>query len=327
MASGGKLFATLIAHAPREARADLLLSLVLSGEVIDSEVVIQGILETVATAPEKQWFMLESSNYEWTRWLNLVPFMDKPLRAIEALAALPDALRTVRFLNNVVGVFAHGPASETETALFAWAENVPASTRATNGRLPSSGVARIRGTRLHRPCRAKARSRPLDRRMAIAQQLAPMLARFPALRGHLHELLRQRPLPPGFDALAQTLAENLDFEGLFILLKLPDAKRYLQGRLHGLELLVTRRVESREWLNAFDVVPTDASELRGSLLAMTSDGGPDDIAAWCLRLVDEIRDEYGAPDEEPRHPDLASRKPWPTLSPAPSGIPLATAEH
>jgi hypothetical protein len=49
---------------------------------------------------------------------------------------------------------------------------------------------------------------------------------------------------------------------------------------------------------------------------MTTDGGPTDAAARCLRHIDELRDEYGMPDSEPRHPDLASAKPWPILIPA-----------
>ena len=35
----------------------------------------------------------------------------------------------------------------------------------------------------------------------------------------------------------------------------------------------------------------------------------------------QIRDEYGAPEAEPRHPDIASGRPWPILAPDPD------AEH
>ena len=30
-----------------------------------------------------------------------------------------------------------------------------------------------------------------------------------------------------------------------------------------------------------------------------------------------FRDEYGAPENEPRHPDLGSGRPWPILAPEP----------
>jgi hypothetical protein len=50
---------------------------------------------------------------------------------------------------------------------------------------------------------------------------------------------------------------------------------------------------------------------------MTTDGGRHDAAARVLREIDRVRDENGAPEEEPRHPDLASGKPWPILVPDP----------
>ena len=66
--------------------------------------------------------------------------------------------------------------------------------------------------------------------------------------------------------------------------------------------------------NAYNVVPIPAVDLRRKLLAMTTDGGPEDIAARWLNLVDGIRDEYGLPQGEPRHPDLSSGKPWPIMT-------------
>jgi hypothetical protein len=60
-------------------------------------------------------------------------------------------------------------------------------------------------------------------------------------------------------------------------------------------------------------VPVYAGRLRQKLLALTTDGGPADAAARLLRQIDWIRDEYGMPDAECRHPDLASGKPWPIM--------------
>jgi hypothetical protein len=63
-------------------------------------------------------------------------------------------------------------------------------------------------------------------------------------------------------------------------------------------------------------------ELRRKLLAMTTDGGPKDVASRWLSDIDIIRDQYGLPEGEPRHPDLASGKPWPIMTQDPE----ATAE-
>ena len=53
------------------------------------------------------------------------------------------------------------------------------------------------------------------------------------------------------------------------------------------------------------------------LLAMTTTGGADDVAARVLNAISKIRDEHGSPDNVPRHPDLASGRAWPMLTPDP----------
>jgi hypothetical protein len=63
------------------------------------------------------------------------------------------------------------------------------------------------------------------------------------------------------------------------------------------------------------MVPVPAAELRRKLLAMTTDGGPMNAAARCLSQIDKIRDEHGAPESDPRHPDLASGRAWPAMMP------------
>src|SRR3546814_12415181 len=74
----------------------------------------------------------------------------------------------------------------------------------------------------------------------------------------------------------------------------------------SIQSAVTDHVPAENWEGAYNIVPVPAAELRRKLLAMTSSGGKDDHAARCLNLIDKLRDEYGAPDSEPRHPDFAS---------------------
>ena len=77
---------------------------------------------------------------------------------------------------------------------------------------------------------------------------------------------------------------------------------------------VTERVPVKNWENAYNFVPVPAVELRGKLLAVTSDGGKDDPAARYLDLIDNLRDEHDAPESKPRQSNLASGKPWPILA-------------
>ena len=43
------------------------------------------------------------------------------------------------------------------------------------------------------------------------------------------------------------------------------------------------------------------------------DGNRDRIAGRMLAWIDDLRDEHGRPDDEPRHPWLESGAPWPLL--------------
>ena len=59
--------------------------------------------------------------------------------------------------------------------------------------------------------------------------------------------------------------------------------------------------------------PVPLPELRKTLFAMTEDASPAtaELAEACLAAIDELRDEYGASEFEPRHPDVESGRPWP----------------
>jgi hypothetical protein len=105
-------------------------------------------------------------------------------------------------------------------------------------------------------------------------------------------------------------------DGLVLLIKLEiqHKRSFLSWRT--IDSLVTEHIPVEGSQSTYNVAAIPAVELRQRLLAMTADGGPTDAAARCLRHIDELRDEYGMPDSEPRHPDLASGRPWPILIPA-----------
>lgn len=147
----------------------------------------------------------------------------------------------------------------------------------------------------------------------LEQQLGGLIGEHPELRTHVYQLLRDGAITPGLSSLARAVAENPDADGLLLLVKIEiEHKRSFISR-HTVEKVVTAHVPSEGGIGGYNIVPVPAGELRRKLLAMTRDGRTD-AAARCLNQIDEIRDEYGAPDSEPRHPDLASGKRWPVMS-------------
>ena len=79
------------------------------------------------------------------------------------------------------------------------------------------------------------------------------------------------------------------------------------------ERVVNKQVPFETWKGSYNMVPIPADDLRRELMAMTTDGGPNDVAARYLTEIDEIRDTWGAPESERRHPDIASGRAWPTM--------------
>jgi hypothetical protein len=58
------------------------------------------------------------------------------------------------------------------------------------------------------------------------------------------------------------------------------------------------------WSGAYEYPPVAIAKLRKDLFAMA-------LAEVCLSVVDQLRDEHGSVASEPRHPDIASGRPWP----------------
>jgi hypothetical protein len=86
-----------------------------------------------------------------------------------------------------------------------------------------------------------------------------------------------------------------------------------------IERRVTARVPVEGLANTVEIVPRLAAPLRRKLFEMLlNDPYRDQAAQRMLVMIDELRDEHGRPDDEPRHPWLASGVPWPLVEKPPA---------
>ncbi len=313
-----KLIAVEPGHRYDVTRSDLLLSLVLSGEEIDIADVIAGVKETIEKVGPQVWTLTQHGGFYLKTWLQLLPFVNKPVEGIDFLLSLPIELRDVYFLRDLVLSYAYAPAGTAEEALFKLAE----------------ADARFYFDRNWREAVIALGSKPSARRLIdlvasgalsgksssddrdLVRQLCEVIERHEDLRSHVYGLLQDGAGTPGLAILAEAVAEGPDEEGLLVLVKCDQGNRSFRG-WRTIEKAVTEKVPVDGYQNAYNVVPIPAVDLRRKLLAMTTDGGPEDVAARWLNRIDGIRDEYGLPGGEPRHPDLSSGKPWPILTPNP----------
>ena len=147
----------------------------------------------------------------------------------------------------------------------------------------------------------------------MSRHVASLMDRYPELRRHVYRTLHSVPPPPGLSVLAQAVAENPDADGLMLLIQLEiELDRTFASQI-TIERVVTEQVPSDSWKGSYHMVPVPCVDLRRRIFAMTTDGGPNDIAARYLTEIDKMRDSYGVSLSEPRHPGIASGKAWPII--------------
>lgn len=301
----------LISIAPRRSRAALLQNLILSGENVSIDMIRQGIAEVFEAAKAEPW-ILSQDGFHLKEWLTLLPFATPLNDALLVIRNLPDNHRTVDCIEEMVAYFGMAPEEVAEDILFQLAEDDP--------KLYSSyawrNAIRIRGTLssarryVNLVANGVFGNNQADA-WRLIQQLSSLMSEYIELRTYVYQLIKDDPKPPGLKLLARALAEHTDAEGLLLLIKIEMEHKHAFISSSTIEKVVTEHVPSENLEGAYNIVPISAAQLRQQMFALTTDGGPTDIAARYLNQIDEIRDEYGAPDDEPRHPDLASGKPWP----------------
>jgi hypothetical protein len=72
---------------------------------------------------------------------------------------------------------------------------------------------------------------------------------------------------------------------LLLLIRFEQGLKRVFVSWQTIERLVTEHVPASDWAGAYNVVPAPAESLRKKLLALTTDGGPADAAARCLRQI------------------------------------------
>ncbi|WP_217895383.1 NACHT domain-containing protein [Sphingobium sp. Z007] len=311
----------LISLTPRRARSKLLLNLLLSGAEIDSKLVIEGIAETFEAAKKEPWILMDSNAYELRDWLRLLPFTNQPAATLDVVRGMPDAQREPRFLEGMVDAFAVTPSPGAEETMFDLAEQD--SRFYENYHWRAAALKRGTISSAHRLIELTANgvfNTKSGDDWRSSRELGALIEKFPEVRRQVYDLLKDGASSPALMLLARAVSENPDDEGILLLVDMENNQKRPMLNWRTIEAVVTEHVPVENWSNTYNVVPVPAAVLRRALLARTVDGGSADAAARCLTAIDLIRDEHGVPMSEPRHPDLASGKPWPIMTPDPDAI-------
>ena len=305
----------LISLAPRQARAALLLSQILSGEDIDIKLVADGIAETFEAAEKETWILTQSDASQLRDWLRLLPFAT-PVTDLPAIVrGMPDAQRHPRMLEEMVRGLSSSCSDDAEDVTFTLAEEDPRLYQNDRWRTTTFGFRTASATRRLVDLTV---SGALDDKPYYEwhwrRELGRLINEFSDVRTYVYDLLQDRPITKQLALLASAVAEDPGTDGVLMLLDFERRAERTFLTQQSIKSAVTEYVPADDWQGAYNIVPVPAIELRRKLLALTNSGDKDDYAARYLNLIDELRDAYGAPESELRHPDLESGRPWPILN-------------
>ncbi len=308
----------LIALAPRRARANLLLSLILSGEDIDIKLIADGIGETFKAAEKDKRILTEGDAYQLREWLRLLPFATPVAELLAVMRSMPEAWRNPNLLEEVIRGLGNSPSPDAEQVLFKLAEDdlrfyLDRQWRVTVFRLGTTSS----GRRLVDLTARGTLSGKSTNDWHWRHELGGLIAEFPEVRAHAQDLLKDGLTSEHLAFLAHAVAERPGIDGLLMLIDLEIKTGRSFVTRQSIESVVTEHVPAENWQGAYDIVAVSAIELRRKLLAMTASGEANGPAARCLNYIDKLRDRYGAPEAEPRHPDLTSGQQWPMMLPDP----------
>jgi hypothetical protein len=306
---------------PRSKRA-CLAKLAQKGERLDAGL-IRAACEAALLERQQEHWQLDENWWMVEGWLELLALSDEPAELLAIIERLPPRQRMRPWsLEHVLRALQYSPAPGAGQVLLRLAELAPGlgSTPAWLEAVvahDSKAIVEACLTILWNPARAAKVKLHLPSGEAFVAKLARIFSIAGAPRAELLAKLETQLPAPVQRLLASIFVEMADDDEVWSAapLVLSNAQQPPHHIDEMIERSVTDRVPVEGWA-AYEIVPTPAAHLRRRLFEMVLHDRLRDRAALRLLVgIDRLRDQYGRPDDEPRHPWLASGVPWPLLEP------------
>jgi len=309
------LLALPVAYA---AKQRLLIVSAMAGEVLRSDTLVAGFDELLEAGKTQSWRLAENRG-ELMNWVELFAFSDHPAAVLGVLDRLPQQYSYSNSLDRLLSALAKSPHEGALDVLQALARR--------DSRLLARhdwaravikvGTEKSGQTLLALVCDGELGNAGGADSFHLSRQLAHLGEEFPALKDELLQRYERLNSGRAKSILESTLIELADARVIRALVRgyAADHRPYDGGLANALRnaALGRRRVEG--WsANAFEEFSVSLAELRQELfgLALANDA-QSRLAESCLVEVEELRDEHGRVDDEPRHPDISSGRPWPII--------------
>lgn len=316
------LIASLLASGlPISAKRHLIMELVLAGEIISSDVLLDGVRAFFEAAKEKPWMLHENNKWELNNWLVLLPFSDRPAAILEALDIVPDNLLRPWEFREILNSLGNAPDPEAERVLEELARHDPRLL----GEYEWMNAILRRGTEsacimlFDLACDPKGTGRKIKiDGWTLSNKLAEFINAHPDIRAELVRRYNDPKQLAGHTLIEEVLAKSPDDSVVLAMVRSYAAKkRPFDERLRSAieDVALVQRPVS-DWPGAYKHYSVAIPVLRAKLFSLAGkDGEESRLAMACLTAIDEARDEYGNAYSEPRHPDITAGLPWPLGAP------------
>jgi hypothetical protein len=149
----------------------------------------------------------------------------------------------------------------------------------------------------------------------ISRQLTALVHVHPELEAEILGRCQSLGDAPGREVIDHVVAELGTAEAVSALVRTyAERRKGFDGLLdNALREAALSQQPAPGWSGAYELHPVPLTKLRKTLFGMLTGSSPEvsALAEACLRAIDELRDEYGSTEFEPRHPDVETGRPWP----------------
>lgn len=305
---------------PASDKQGLLTVLVLSGEVISAQIVHQGIDELLEKAKTNPWMLQEQSGWRIRAWLRLLPFTENPSSILDVFDRLKGPWFNPWDFHDVLSALRYAPSAEAENVLrelakrneqflnqYDWLAALTQRNTLTAARILLDLVC-------SEPFPGKQGS---HNRMDFGRNLSAFMNSHEQYRKEVYNRFPSLTDGCAKSVLASAIVEAADGKGVLLLVR----EGAIQNRPFRATSLYTalRHViigqTPMEASGMHQMYSLPAPELRQKLFQLAVNGTEAEsrLATECLTAIDEIRDDYGHVDTEPRHPDITMGVPWPKI--------------
>ena len=296
------------------------LNLVLAGENLSADLIEPGCEAAFQKWREQRWHQ-ENDWWQLEDWLVLQALSDDPQRLLGRVESLEATFRRPRNYEEIVralGASAHAQAADVLVRLGEMIPELKVS-HAWIKAAAERDEAAVTNVLMDMLWDEETSARLVQSHHdgVFSSALAVRIREHEGSKRTLKDRLREAVAGPVRELSLQVVEHLGDEELVLAALNQisdtsPDHAPYHLRQ--AIEIIVTSRVPAEDWPSAYSIVPANASRLRASLFRMAyEDPGRRRIAQALLERTDEMRDEYGRPDDEPRHPDIGSGRQWPML--------------